>query len=114
MGEIVEKRRQPRREIRWPVTILADHGTVEGETRNITGEGVFISCDEPLRLNEVFRMSVLPPDHSAIGVLGKVIWSDVYGLGEDESAYGMGVCLVKISTKDREFLEQMVAQGPEA
>lgn len=114
MGDTVEKRRTPRIEVEWPVSILADHGSIEGETKNITGEGIFICCEEPLRLGDVFRMSIQPPDRPAIGVSGKVIWSDVYGMGEDDSAYGMGVCLVEISEEDRDFLYDTASKGSES
>lgn len=114
MTERLEKRGSPRRKVNWPITILADHGTLEGEAKNITGDGIFIFCDEPLRLNEAFRMSILPPHHSPIGVTGKVVWSDIYGLDENEAAYGMGICLVEITEEDRHFLDEMVSNSPDS
>ena len=108
MTDGAEKRGSPRHKVDWPITILADHGTLEGEAKNITGEGIFICCDEPLRLNEAFRMSILPPHHPAIGVSGKVVWSDAYCMDEDDSVFGIGVCLVEISSEDRRHLGDLL------
>ncbi len=103
-----ERRKEPRIEVRWPVAVLAEHGTIEGETRNISVSGIAIFCDEPLRLNELYRISISPPDHPAVGVSGKVIWSDLYGIEDDDTTVGMGVCFVEISEEDRSYLEEII------
>ncbi|MBN1105328.1 MAG: PilZ domain-containing protein [Deltaproteobacteria bacterium] len=100
-----DRRTKPRNEVRWRVTIETVQGTIEGETRNVSVEGLFVCCDEPLRLQESYRIAILPPGRPAIGVKGKVVWSDVYGMDND-SVFGMGVCLVEVSEKDRQFLEE--------
>ncbi len=104
-----ERREEPRIEVRWPVSVFAEHGTIEGETRNISVSGLAIFCDEPLRINESYRISISPPDHSAVGVSGKVIWSDLYGIEDDDTTVGMGVCFVEISEEDRNYLEEVVS-----
>lgn len=109
MAAKTERRKQPRIEVRWPVAVFADYGTIEGETRNISVDGIAIFCDEPLRLNELYRISISPPNHPAVGVTGKVIWSDLYGIEDDETTVGMGVCFVEISEEDRSFLSEVVS-----
>ncbi|MGD2125540.1 MAG: PilZ domain-containing protein [Desulfobacteraceae bacterium] len=99
-----ERRKKRRIEVSWPVTVLSDYGSIEGVIKNITVDGVLILCDDPLRLNETYQMSILPPDHKAIGVSGKVVWSDAYCMDEDDSVFGIGVCLVRISDQDRKQL----------
>jgi len=108
----VERRKSPRKEVDWTVTIIADYGTVEGEIRNISAEGLMIFCEEPLRLNETYRMSILPPEGRAIGFLGKVVWADAYCMGEDDTAFGMGVCLVEISEQARKYLNKLLSELP--
>jgi PilZ domain len=103
-----ENRKHPRKEVNWPITIVAEHGTINGEIRNISAEGLFVLCEEPLRLNETYRMSVSPGKHQAIGVLGKVVWADAYCMAEDDSAFGIGLCLVEISNQDRASLRQIL------
>ncbi len=104
-----ERRRSTRRFVRWPVTVEAETGTVGGETRNVSFDGIFIQCDEPLRVNQDFRMAVIPPNRRPIGLTGKVVWADLYGLDKEENAFGMGVCLVEIADKDRKVFEDAVS-----
>jgi hypothetical protein len=106
-----ERRTKPRNEVRWRITIETVQGTIDGETRNVSPEGLLVCCEEPLRLQESYRIAILPPGRPAIGVTGKVVWSDVYGMDKD-SVFGMGVCLVEISERDRLLLEEAVARPP--
>lgn len=109
MAHTIERRKYHRITVTWPVSIVMDEEIVEGETINVTVDGVLISCDEPLQLNEVLRISITPPNHQGIEVTGKVIWSDHYAIDEQDTAFGMGICFIKISDVDRHFLNDFVA-----
>ena len=113
MSNRVERRKHDRIRVRWPITVLTGHGTIEGETRNITVDSIFICCEEPLRLNEIFPMSISPPNHQMIEVTGKVIWSDLYAVDDRNTAFGTGICFVKISDGDRHFFKDVVSVHPE-
>jgi hypothetical protein len=104
-----EKRRAKRSDVRWPVSVESEHGTIQGEIRNISLSGIYVRCDEPLRVNEDFRMAIIPPNRHAIGLTGKVVWADMYGIDQEENAFGMGVCLVEINEEDQKFLESAVS-----
>jgi hypothetical protein len=82
---------------------------IEGETINIAVDGVLINCEEPLQLDEILRISINPPNHQGIEVNGKVIWSDRYAIDERDTAFGMGICFVKITEVDRHFLKEFVS-----
>ena len=109
MSHTIERRKYHRINVTWPISILLDGEIIDGETINITVDGVLLSCEEPLQLNEVLRISINPPNHQSIEVNGKVIWSDHYAIDEQDTAFGMGVCFVKISEVDRHFLKDLVA-----
>ncbi len=109
MAITIERRKHNRGDIRWPITVLADYGTIKGETRNISVDGLSIRCDEPLMINEVFRIAILPPDRQAIGVSGKVVWSDLYAIDPNDTAVGLGICFVKITDEDRKIFEDAVS-----
>jgi hypothetical protein len=112
MAKKVERRKHPRRQVTWPVNVFTAHGTIEGETKDISPNGVFIACEEPLALNENYRIGIIPPNHQIIDVTGKVIWSDLYGIDENNTAFGMGVCFVEIPDKDQNFLGNVVTTHP--
>jgi len=103
-----EKRKQPRIEVNWPIKVFLDDRTIEGEANNITLKGLFVCCNEPLRLKENFRLSIFPPNREAINVVGNAIWSDFYGIDDKNAPVCIGMSFVKISAKDSHFLEEMI------
>ncbi len=109
MAAAIERRKQPRIDVRWPVAVMSDQGTIRGETRDISSEGVAIFCDEPLRLDASYHIAVTPPEHAALGITGRVTWSDLYGMEDGDTAVGMGICFVELSGEDRVFLKQIVS-----
>ena len=105
MNDFIEKRKNPRVEVRWPIKVSMDKDLVEGETVNISIDGMSIYCDDPLPLNEVLRISIEPLNQSVIELAGKVIWSDSYGMDEGKS-FAMGVSFLEISEDDRHRFNQ--------
>ena len=85
-----ETRELPRIEVRWPVTLMAEKGAVDGEARNITAKGVYIlfkRTTEELVLNESYRLLIRPPGEKII-VSGKLVWSNL------DIMPRMGFCLL--------------------
>jgi hypothetical protein len=104
-----DRRKHARKDVDWPIQIFAGHGTIKGKARNISPEGLFVCCDEPLALDEDFSISVSPPEHDAIGLKGRVIWSDFYGLNEQNIPVCMGISFIEISEADRNLLKDIIA-----
>ena len=96
-----ENRRHPRVKVEWPVIVSKGDDFIEGETKNIAFDGISVCCEEPLPLDEIISISIEPDGQQSIVVSGKVIWSDVYGIDDQSTTYGVGVCFVKISDEDR-------------
>lgn len=107
MSGYAEKRKLPRIEVRWPVTMITEKGSVEGEARNITVEGVFIHCTEKLSLNETYRLEI-KPGVEKIEVMGKLLWSNLESASDRSALPGMGFCFVKVSEADRERLREAI------
>jgi hypothetical protein len=108
-AELERKDKVTRIEVRWPITVLTDEDSIEGETRNITAAGMFIRCQEPLRVNETYRISIRPPDRQAIELTCKVMWSNLYGIDGQDTAYAMGFYFVKVSDEDQHFLSDTIS-----
>jgi PilZ domain len=107
LSDFEEKRKLPRIEVRWPVTLVTENGAVEGEARNITIEGVFIHCKERLNVNETFRLLIKPAGEE-IEIMGKLIWSNLDSAADREILPGMGFCFVKVNQEDRERLREAI------
>jgi uncharacterized protein (TIGR02266 family) len=99
------QRGYPRADIKWPVVVKSDKRTMEGVTSNVTPNGVFIHCQQPLRLNEVFDMDIrIPGSDQSLKAKAEVIWSNRYGPDDSISPRGMGVRFLSISSQARKFI----------
>ena len=105
MVVVGEKRAYPRAPIKWPVSIHTQDKSIEGTTSNVSPTGVFIRCQEPLRLTEVFDWSINVP-HLGRNLKGtaEVVWSNIYGPDDEITPRGMGVHFQSISDVDRRFI----------
>ncbi len=108
MDEFIEKRKSPRVEVRWPINLSNVQETIEGETINISSDGISLCCDDPLELNSIFNISIMPLNQSMIEIKGKVVWSDCYGI-EDDTTYGIGICFVEISGEDQKRFNELLS-----
>ncbi len=109
MPDKTERRQQTRYEVRWPVTVFADDDKITGETVGISVSGMSICCEKPLHMDRIYRILILPPDHHIIEIAGRTIWSNLYGVDDDDATVGMGICFIEISENDRDFFNDMIA-----
>lgn len=109
MTDADERRRSPRTEMNWPVNIIVDDEIIDGETVDISTEGLHVNCDEPVPLNETLTLTIAPPNRDLINVKAKVVWSDLDGIDADNRSVGMGLCFVEISEADRLNFDEAVA-----
>ncbi len=108
---MVADRRTPIRiRARWPVVVLTDKGVLLAETRDISSEGVFISCEEPLRPEEKLRVFIMAPNHRPLDIPAEVAWSNPHASEQDTTPKGMGLRFTKDSSDQRERLHNIVAQ----
>lgn len=110
MVDGIEKRRHPRIPVRWPITIITDQGTIEGESRNITIAGIFVHCREELHKDEIYQMIIKIPKKESILVKGKVVWTNFEGMDLNSSYIGMGFSFIKISDEDRQLLGDVISR----
>jgi hypothetical protein len=104
----VERRKLPRIEVRWPVTIYTDLGPISGETRNVTTTGAYILCRERLRQNETYRILIGLAKYS-ITVNAEVMWSNIDYNDEEAAHTGLGVFFAKMDDADRKRLSKAIA-----
>ena len=102
--------RAKRANLRWHVNAVTPKGTLEGVTKDISTRGAYVCCARPLRLNEVFHMSINAPEKS-LHVKAEVVWSNKYGPDDEINPRGMGVRFLKISSQDRKFIAREVKQN---
>ena len=105
----IERRKHPRRKVSWPLTVFAGDDKISGETDDIGVDGISICCETSLQIDQAYRILIMPPDHQIIDTTGKAIWSNLYGVDENDVIVGMGICFIEISKNDREFFNDMIS-----
>ena len=104
-----------RANVKWPVLITTDDSSRDGVTINVSPSGAYIRCGNPLRLNEVFDMTIdLPNSEWFIEATAEVVFSNIYGPDDKISPRGMGVRFLNITSKDRKIIAKEVLQHLQA
>ena len=104
-----------RANVKWPVLISTDDSSRDGVTLNVSPTGAYIRCGNPLRLNEVFDMTIdVPNSEWFIEATAEVVFSNIYGPDDKISPRGMGVRFLSITSKDRQIIAKEVLQHLQA
>ena len=85
-----DRRLQRRVKVRWPVSILTEIDTIQGETRDINTKGAFIQCQSSLPPNKSFLLNIKGPS-GPTQVTAEVVWSNIRASDPDRVGPGMGV-----------------------
>ena len=109
MADPIEKRKAPRINVNWPITIITSRGTIEGESRNITPSGVFIHCKTKLPEDEVYQMIIKLPNGKQIIVKGQMMWSNLNGREDTGALVDMGFSFIKMSDEDQKVLRTVIS-----
>ena len=98
--------------VMWPLTIKTENGETNGETVNITGEGMFLYCAERLREGGVYSVTIKLPE-KPLKVTGKLTWSNLDNCTSFNFSPAMRFYFVRIDEdKDKLILrEAIAAQG---
>jgi uncharacterized protein (TIGR02266 family) len=109
MASDQERRRQPRAKAKWSVTLETAQGVINTETLDISLEGAFVRCLDPLKPEEPFKMVInIPNSDRRLAVDSEVVWVNVHGPDHSVTPRGMGVQFTQLSGSDRQFLSRMI------
>ena len=107
----MDDRHFARAKIKWPVSMSTVDRSADGVTLNLSPNGAYIGCANPLRLNEVFDVTIdVPNSDSSIQATVEVVFSNIYGPDDAISPRGMGVRFLKISSQDRQIIAREILQ----
>jgi hypothetical protein len=108
MVESVKERELVRLSVRWPLTIKTEGGDAQGETRNITGEGMFLYCSERLLEGAVYLVTIKTAE-KRIEATGKVTWSNLDYCSSPISDSAMSFYFMRIDQdQDRRSLGEAI------
>lgn len=106
-----QRRKYPRANINWPVSMETSDGTIVAEVKNISLGGAFISCKEPLPLGEVFCLTMTGPNSEPLTATAEVVWSNVNVPDERVVHRGMGVRFIKMSDRHIQLVRQIFKES---
>ena len=94
--------------VRWPLTIKTGNGDAHGETRNITGEGMFLYCSERLREGITYSVAINAPGNP-LEVTGKLTWSNLDNCTSLNFNPAMGFYFMRVDEdKDKQILRAAI------
>lgn len=88
---------------------MVDDEIVVGETVDVSADGLHVTCDDPVPMNEPITMTIAPPGRELIRVTVKVVWSDLDGIDMENRAVGMGLCFLELSDENRKAFDDALA-----
>jgi hypothetical protein len=95
--------------LKWPVSIKANGSSSEGVTLTLSTNGAYIRCAKPLRLNEVFDMTLqVPNSDDSIETQVEVVLSNMYGPDDEISPRGMIVRFLDLADEDRRIIAKAI------
>ncbi len=106
-----QKRKHPRTNINWPVSMETSHGTIEAEIKNISLGGAFICCQQPMPLGEIFHLTMTGPDNEPVTATAEVAWSNVNVPDEKVINRGMGVRFIKMSDRHIQLVQKIFKES---
>jgi hypothetical protein len=105
----MDNRHFARAKIKWPVSMITEERSADGVTLNLSTNGAYIGCANPLRLHEVFDVTIdVPNSDSSIQATVEVVFSNIYGPDDAISPRGMGVRFLKISSQSRQIIAKEI------
>ena len=104
-----ERRKAPRINVNWPISIITSQGMIEGESRNITPSGIFIHSKKKLPEDEVYQMIIKLPNGKQIIVKGQMMWSNLNGREDTGALVDMGFSFIKMSAQDQKVLRTVIS-----
>ena len=85
-------------------------GSLEGETKDVSVDGVFIFCSKEPEIGENFPILLKPSEQRTISVVGEKIWSGSFTI-DNKTVFGMGVQFIHISPEDRNYIAVLIEKS---
>jgi hypothetical protein len=94
--------------VSWPLTLKTENWEADGETRSITGEGIFLYCSERLRHGILYSVTIKVPE-KPFEATGKLTWSNLDSSTSSNFNPAMGFYFMRIDgDKDRQSLIEAI------
>jgi hypothetical protein len=100
-----------RLKIKCPVLIERSQGLMKVSLKEITLNGAFLTCPNPLPIGELFPMSILVQDQEPLKFNAEVLWNNQNVAADKIVSRGMKVRFLRLSTGDRKVLYEIISKS---
>ena len=109
----LEKRQHQRVELSWQAFIEKAEQSQEVHLKDISLGGAFVICQQPLALQDRFKIIFDLADHGAVQLNAEVVWSNANMPREKVVNRGMGIRFRKNEEKERQLLQDAITAALE-
>jgi hypothetical protein len=106
----IETRFRPRIPANWPAVVKTPQGSLAGEIKDISVDGVFVFFSEKPELDQRFSIFLNPSRARSIPVIAETRWSGNLDV-DDRAVFGMGVRFIAISPEDQAYIATVIEEG---
>jgi hypothetical protein len=105
-----ERRKYPRHETSWPVTVTTAKGSLSGEVKNISLGGALIRCKEITDLSGNLNLEIRIPDSLyGISLPARTVHYHVDESDNSTPSYSLGVSFIHVYGKNSALLRNAVS-----
>lgn len=111
-AQFAERRRYPRVQTEWLVSINREQGEVKGITLNVSAGGATARFQDPPLVHEVFEITINIPelDHPIVAE-AQVVWSTADMTDNEITLPIVGISFTNISDQDRGLISTAVSKA---
>jgi hypothetical protein len=108
--EAKDELKQPERiQLRCPALIDRSNGVMKVGIKELTTNGAFITCPNPLPIGESFQIKILLTDRNPQTFHAEVLWNNQNVLEEEVVTRGMKVRFLQLSEADRKMIDEIIS-----
>jgi hypothetical protein len=100
-----------RRKLKCPVLIERSQGLMKVSLKEITLNGAFLTCPNPLCIGEIFPVNILLKNHKPLKFNAEVLWNNQSVAANKIVSRGMKVRFLQLSTGDRKTLYELISKS---
>ena len=103
-----ERRQNPRVAISWQAFLEKSQQRQEVQLKDVSLGGAFVVCQEPLALQDQFKITFNLPDQDPMELNAEVVWSNASMPRDKVVNRGMGIRFIKNEEKQRQLLQDAI------
>ena len=104
-----EKEQSERIQLKCPALIDKSKGFMKVGIKELTTNGAFVTCPNPLPIGEAFPIKILLDDRDPQTFNAEVVWNNQNVLEEEIVTRGMKVRFLQLSEEDRQIINNILS-----